>query len=235
MFTRLYEFGLNAQGRLAFGAEVATDETKKKGIWASDDDGQVRLVALEGVTEIEFSDNPAVADPHLLTQLFVDFAPTGVGTATGRPTFFNDLGQIVITGAYDNFEGQIVYVDSSFATATYVEGEYNQNGVVDAADYTVWKDAFGSTTNLDADGNQNCVIDAADYTIWKDNFGATLGQLLAISVPEPANLVPILPGGLCCAVQIRRRLVGCPARRAQKRHSTDAVELGTLRAANAWT
>ncbi|MCA9185924.1 MAG: hypothetical protein R3E01_36620 [Pirellulaceae bacterium] len=235
VFTRLYEFGLNAQGRLAFGAEVATNETKKKGIWASDGDGQVRLVALEGVTEIDFSDDPAVADPHLLTQLFVDFAPTGLGTATGRPTFFNDLGQIVIAGAYDNFAGQLVYVDNSLATATIVEGDYNRNGIVDAADYTVWKDAFGSTINLDADGNKNGVIDAADYTIWKDNFGATLGQSLAISVPEPANLALILSGGLCCAVQIRRRPVGCRAGRVQGRHSTDAVELGTLRAANAWT
>ena len=49
--------------------------------------------------------------------------------------------------------------------------DYNGDGTVNGADYTVWKDNYGSTTNLDADGNANGVVDAADYTLWKDNFG----------------------------------------------------------------
>ncbi|MCA9188726.1 MAG: dockerin type I repeat-containing protein, partial [Planctomycetales bacterium] len=46
-----------------------------------------------------------------------------------------------------------------------VEGDYNGNGIVDAADYTVWKDTFGSSDDLIADGNGNGIVDAADYTI----------------------------------------------------------------------
>ena len=51
--------------------------------------------------------------------------------------------------------------------------DYNGNGEVDAADYTVWKDSFGMSVppGSGADGNGNGVIDAADYTIWKDDFG----------------------------------------------------------------
>ncbi|MCA9189293.1 MAG: PEP-CTERM sorting domain-containing protein [Pirellulaceae bacterium] len=83
--------------------------------------------------------------------------------------------------------------------ANTLAGDYNKNGEVDAADYTVWKDNFGSSTELDADGNGNGTIDAADYTVWKDNFGATAGAAVATSsVPEPATslLLGLLIGGL---------------------------------------
>ena len=33
--------------------------------------------------------------------------------------------------------------------------DYNRNGVVDAADYIVWRGTLGSTTILDADGDNN--------------------------------------------------------------------------------
>jgi hypothetical protein len=52
-------------------------------------------------------------------------------------------------------------------------GDYNHNGTVDAADYTVWRDSLGKTvskgTGADADGST--VVDAADYSIWQTQFG----------------------------------------------------------------
>jgi hypothetical protein len=53
-------------------------------------------------------------------------------------------------------------------------GDYNGNGTVDAADYTVWQDHVGSTTDLLADGNDNGVVDQTDYQVWSDNYGHTL-------------------------------------------------------------
>ncbi|MBB6428387.1 hypothetical protein HNQ40_000193 [Algisphaera agarilytica] len=77
--------------------------------------------------------------------------------------------------------------------AMVISGDYNLNGTVDAADYTVWADSFGSTTNLAADGNGNGVVDAADYTVWADNFGAggtnISGQL---QIPEPGGLAVLI-------------------------------------------
>ena len=55
----------------------------------------------------------------------------------------------------------------------FLPGDYNANGTVDAADYTMWRDTLGSTTDLRADGNGDGVVNTLDYTLWKDNFGQT--------------------------------------------------------------
>jgi hypothetical protein len=55
-------------------------------------------------------------------------------------------------------------------------GDYNGNGVVDAADYTVWRDALGANVVAysSADGNGNGIVDQADYDVWKMHFGQTI-------------------------------------------------------------
>jgi Matrixin/PEP-CTERM motif len=80
-------------------------------------------------------------------------------------------------------------------------GDYNQNDVIDAADYTVWRDALtaGSTT-LPNDPTPGSVTES-DFTYWRDHFGDQLGSgggsggdnlgLLGggrTTVPEPATL-----------------------------------------------
>jgi glycoprotein endo-alpha-1,2-mannosidase len=91
-------------------------------------------------------------------------------------------------------------------SATVLRGDYNGDGKIDGADYTVWKEAFGSQgPNLLADGNLDHVVDAADYTIWRDADSAvdtsSLGEL---SVPEPGTMWLLLCSALCLsAVRIR--------------------------------
>ena len=50
-------------------------------------------------------------------------------------------------------------------------GDYNFDGIVNAADYTVWRDTLGSTTDLRADGDHDLVVDGGDYDTWLSKFG----------------------------------------------------------------
>ncbi|MEX2172271.1 MAG: hypothetical protein WD851_23325 [Pirellulales bacterium] len=88
-----------------------------------------------------------------------------------------------------NWDTSQLYTTGVLRVIDIVPGDYNQNGVVDAADYTVWRNTRGSTTNLVADGNGNSAIDAGDYGVWKQNFGRTSGAGSDAVVPEPASLV----------------------------------------------
>src|SRR5262249_52935612 len=73
-------------------------------------------------------------------------------------------------------------------------GDYNHDGIVNAADYTVWRDEFGQTgSNLAADGNGDQTVNQLDYSVWKTNFGnwfaAGAGAAAAryAVVPEPPS------------------------------------------------
>jgi hypothetical protein len=52
-------------------------------------------------------------------------------------------------------------------------GDYNGNGVVDAADYTNWRKTLGQsvTAGTGADGNNDGSINSGDYDVWRANFG----------------------------------------------------------------
>jgi hypothetical protein len=75
-------------------------------------------------------------------------------------------------------------------------GDFNQDGRVDAADYTIWRHTLGSSTNLVADANINGVIDIGDYYLWRANFGATAGSgsgaAASAAAPEPATLLLLM-------------------------------------------
>ncbi|HEX3599739.1 MAG TPA: PEP-CTERM sorting domain-containing protein, partial [Lacipirellulaceae bacterium] len=74
------------------------------------------------------------------------------------------------------------------AVVTGVPGDYNGNGVVDAADYVLWRSGGPLQNEIDAPGTVN----AADYTAWRSKFGNTSGAGAGVGsgsvVPEPATL-----------------------------------------------
>jgi hypothetical protein len=80
--------------------------------------------------------------------------------------------------------------------------DYNDNGVVDAADYALWRNTLGLMgAGLAADGNNDGTVNQADYDLWRANFGKMVppgsGGALAssiASVPEPAAGILLIIG-----------------------------------------
>jgi hypothetical protein len=87
-------------------------------------------------------------------------------------------------------------------------GDYNQNGVVDTADYVRWRKGLGQavTAFSEADGDGDGSIDSGDYDIWRAHFGrTTAGGASAhdtagmpssenLAIPEPAAFVLVFIG-----------------------------------------
>jgi hypothetical protein len=92
-------------------------------------------------------------------------------------------------------------------------GDYNQNGIVDAADYTLWRNNLGAPAGTLANDVDGGVIGPAQYATWKSNFGATLGSGAGGvgSVPEPSSLLLCLMLAIGCSGRLTAVLVRCRA------------------------
>jgi hypothetical protein len=122
----------------------------------------------------------------LSNQFFKDFTVAlPVGTANSVIRFESNT----------TFPNEIIALDDvrvAVAPAP-ITGDFNANGVVDAADYVLWKNG-GPLQNDPTDG-----VQAADYNVWRTNFGRTAGAGSALgsaSVPEPAAVALLLIGAL---------------------------------------
>jgi hypothetical protein len=97
-------------------------------------------------------------------------------------------------------------VAAQFALVSNIPGDFNLDGTVDAADYTLWRDHLGDTASLANDPTPGVGED--DYDRWRANFGrsaipgAGAMGLATSSVPEPAIGALML---LASLLPIRRR------------------------------
>jgi hypothetical protein len=112
---------------------------------------------------------------------------TGVGIDAIRITAYG-------TGSSTDGSKEIFFNN---LTITGLAGDYNKDGVVDAADYVVWREGLGTTYT------------PADYEVWRAHFGQTAGSGSGVSVnaavPEPSTLALIFVGLL--AMSSGRRVI----------------------------
>jgi hypothetical protein len=136
--------------------------------------------------------------------LSLNYPPAGGSQAVNSPT---------------NYAGTVGSVDLS-PPPPMTTGDYNGNGVVDAADYTVWRDTLGQSVAMAGDGADGSgpgdvpdgVIDQFDYEFWKDRFGDVVDEgagavgTSGIAVPEPAGALLLVCVLAAAATRISRRL-----------------------------
>jgi hypothetical protein len=111
------------------------------------------------------------------------------GIVTGK---FGSASLPTLTGA----NWQLRYSPNSVLLQVALVGDYNFNGVVDAADYVVWRKSLGQVgIGLLADGNRNGQIDTGDYSVWRSHVGQIPGSgsgtgiSANAAVPEPSTLL----------------------------------------------
>jgi hypothetical protein len=105
-----------------------------------------------------------------------------------------DGWQIHLNGSPDAQARPLLHVISGNVAIVVPEltGDYNSNGVVDAADYVTWRNNLNQSVTLPNDSTPGTVT-TADYNVWRANFGKTadVGGPLGsgAAVPEPATLL----------------------------------------------
>lgn len=136
-----------------------------------------------------------------------DYATVAAGLGSLRLSFGE--GVYYEDGDFDS-DGAIGEDDLLILMANYDGrhlGDFNADGVVDTADYTVWRDHLGLETGV-ADSTGDGLVTENDLTAWRANYGKTLGDLSATAVPEPAAALSLLLGAATGLLGRGRRRLG---------------------------
>lgn len=111
--------------------------------------------------------------------------------------------------------GGFAYVRAVEPTQPVTTGDYNNNGIVDAADYVVWRRTLDQSVSngTGADGVPDGIIDGDDYNFWVTHYGEVVP--LGSSVPEPAMLVMLLTMAIVSNGSSRRLHYGARSRQTR--------------------
>lgn len=92
-----------------------------------------------------------------------------------------------LTFSYSLENGTKIFGAVEYFVPLGITGDYNSDGTVDAADYTLYRDNLGSDSSLLANNLIPGNVGPAHYSQWSDRFGETIGSTVSVSVPEPTT------------------------------------------------
>jgi hypothetical protein len=162
--------GINVYRQDEFGVWTGGDPVSYQDLWTQ---GILKANGLSGVTGVTV---PSGINDNNRMRVAADF--NEFFTVTGTPGTDNYILTSLIEGV----------------TVPGVTGDFNGNGVVDAADYVLWRNG-GPLEN--EGGITPGASTPEDYTTWRANFGKSApggGSALAAAaaVPEPATCLMLL-------------------------------------------
>lgn len=123
---------------------------------------------------------------------------SNIASLTNEPGKYELSVRAVGSGIHDAAANSLIV--GNFETwRVLIPGDYNQDGIVDAADYVVWRKFLGTTgvtAYTGADGDGDSTIDQDDHGVWRAHYGETLpppgsgSGAVAASSPSTPGEVP---------------------------------------------
>lgn len=154
------------------------------------DDSAIVVLSANATLALDYTGSPDVVE-----SVYLD------GTALPPGTWGGPLSGATFVAPIFSGTGSILINSSQPLT-----GDFDDNGVVDAADFTLWRDTLG-ITGLDpftgADGDGDGAVTSADYDIWSNSFGGTSVALVPESTPSWLAIIGFC--GLICSRRASRR------------------------------
>ena len=187
--------------------------------WVLEDLGgaQQHASGVDAVVEEEFLlvVRADFSDGNDVFTLYVNPTPGGAEPQTGTVKNDSDVGTVRslwfwASGAFSIDELRIGTSYADVVPLAGLPGDYNQNNVVDAADYVLWRNGGPLANEVDNAG----VVNAQDYTEWRARFGQTTGggtassiESVQVAVPEPTTLMLVAGVISILLVGERRRIL----------------------------
>lgn len=203
---------INSAGDERF--EIARNSAGEYALSVFDSDGQTKLTESDGMLILSVAasmeGNPTFADRGFLSYEFDAGTGDFVIQAREKTAEFDFVNSENIFGdvlSLEDTDFYFAWIDFNNPLAPILAGDYNDDGVVDAGDYAVWRDNLNGSVTLPNDATAG-TVDASDYTQWAANFGSSAagaGAGLASAVPEPSAIVlAIVLFGVLPMIRVRR-------------------------------
>ena len=193
-------FLINNQGQIVFQGTLTgtdVDSSNNTGVWASDRNGNIQLIVRAGDL-FDVNDDPLIED--LRTVLFARLMG-GSGGEDGRPTSFNNAGQLAIDIEFTDGYGGI------FVASVGIPGDLDGDGFVGINDLNIvlsnWNQNVPPADPL-ADLSGDGFVGIDDLNAVLSNWNAGTPPAIHANIPEPGTMAALGLTGLALTHRHRR-------------------------------